>query len=366
MRNDLIPGMMELELSAIWTDLGNGESLTRIAEKCRISHQRLARILIRDDPKKYARIMKNRSRFNKKTLLEDLDAIWTELESGIFLTRAALKHRISRSTLADALRRNDARRYSKIMRTLAPNVKKYLDVNRAWTDLSDGLTLEQVARKNSMCRQTLTKYLRLDNQEKYAQRPKLHHQRLDLLARRLRALSKVNPQLLKEFEDGNSLGELSRKHGVFKRTLQRRLIAIYGDRYTDLINARSFGFGSRTGLADSGLEAGILRLLKENGVRFTFHGKLVAEGHRYIPDFLVGGKTIIEVTGMTTRRYWEHNSLKLKRYIGEGYRTILVIERRKLKSVEHYLPKTGRHFVVIEYEDFRANPRKNLAGLCSN
>nr|MDO8098210.1 hypothetical protein [Candidatus Njordarchaeota archaeon] len=243
-------------------------------------------------------------------------------------------------------------------------MNKEIDLQETWTELESGTSLRKTAKKHEISHPTLLRKLRRNDEKRYTRIMKSMNPR-NPVVKRSRALSKVSAGLLKEFEDGTSLGELSRKYAVYKRTLQRRFINIFGDRYRELIKTRRVGFGSKTGLGDSELETEIMKLLKENGIRFNFHTALAVEGHRYIPDFVVGDNTVIEVTGMTTRRYWEHTSEKLMRYIKSGHKVVLVIQRRKLKSVQHYFPRPSKWFVVIEYEGLRANFHRYLETITS-
>jgi lambda repressor-like predicted transcriptional regulator len=288
-----------------------------------------------------------------------LKVIWAELEIGVSLTRITQEHQISRSTLADKLRRENRNRYMSIMSSQSRNLEKNVDLPKVWTELERGTSLARIAGEHQMSHPTLREKLRRNDEERYVGIMRLMDSR-DPAVRRSRALSKVSADMLKEFEQGSSLGELSRKYGVYKRTLQRRFMNIYGDRYREFFTTRRVGFGSRTGLGDSEFETEIMKLLKENSVRFSFHEKLRVEGHAYIPDFLIGENTIVEVTGMTTRRYWDHTSEKLRTYIRNGYRVILVIQRRKLKSVQQYFPSPSRSFAVLEHEKLRANFQRYL------
>lgn len=238
-------------------------------------------------------------------------------------------------------------------------MSKEVNLQKAWTELENGRSLRRTAKKHRVSHPTLLRKLRQNDKKRYA----LIMNSMDPknpAVKRSRALSKVNAELLKEFESGTSLGDLSRKYGFYKRTLQRRFMNIYGNKYKEFIKTRRVGFGLRTGLGDSELETEIMKLLEENDIRFNFHTTLSVEGHRYIPDFMVGDNTLIEVTGMTIRRYWEHTSEKLKRYIKSGYRVILVIQRRKLKSVQHYFPRLSKWFVVVKYEELKANFHRYL------
>lgn len=284
----------------------------------------------------------------------DLRKTWAELQNGISLSKIARRHGVSRFSLARKLRRDNENQYARAMKKKSDNMEKNVDLQTVWTELENGTSLIRAARKHEISHPVLRKKLRRDDEKRYA-RIMWSRNAKDPAVKKSRALSAMSANLIKEFEDVASLGELQRKYGVYKRTLQRRFINIYGEVYKELIKPRRVGFGSKTGPGDSELETEIIKLLEENGIHFVLHKKLTAQGHRYIADFLIGDHTIIEVTGMTTRRYWEHNSRKLRTYMGSRYRVILVMERRKLKSVQHYFPEPSDRFVVIEYEDLRSD-----------
>jgi lambda repressor-like predicted transcriptional regulator len=276
-----------------------------------------------------------------------LKIAWLELEKGMSLKEVGRRHNISDTAISNKLRRDNEMKYAEIMRDRII-VEKTVDLPRVWSELGRGLSLRTVAQKNSVSHSVLTNKLRRDNEKKYS----------ELMRNRIRnvALSKVNVQsLVKEFEEGKSVNELARKHGVDKETLRRGLIAVCRHEYQKQIDARPIGFGSKTGTEDSMLVKEVRELLERNGILFKSHVKLPLEGHHYKPDFMTGNTTIIEVAGMTTRKYWRSTSEKLRIYIRNGYKVILVMEHQKLRKVQSYLQVPSKQFVIIEYEELKTD-----------
>nr|MDO8098036.1 hypothetical protein [Candidatus Njordarchaeota archaeon] len=257
------------------------------------------------------------------------------------------RHNVSDTAVSNKLRRDDERKYAETMGNRI-SVKKTVNLRRAWSELERGMSLRIVAQKHGVSHPVLTNKLRHDNEKKYS----------ELMRNRIRnvALSKVNVEsLVREFEEGKSIHELARKHGVDKETLRRGLIAIRGHEYKKQIDARPIGFGSKTGTEDSMFEREVRELLERNNIQFRFHVKLRLDGHRYEPDFMIGNTTIIEVAGMTTPKYWRSTSEKLAIYVRNGYKVILVMEHHKLKKVQRYLLEPSEQFVIIEHEELRSN-----------
>ncbi|WXG43406.1 MAG: hypothetical protein WED04_05110 [Promethearchaeati archaeon SRVP18_Atabeyarchaeia-1] len=154
-----------VDLRSTWAELKNGMPITEIARKRKINRATLARKLRRDDPMKYDGIMMTRRHAEKKIV--DLQAVWTELYGGTSLTRVAKEYDVSHATLINRLRRDDARNYTRVAKKHRHAEKKNVDLQTVWTELARGLPVTQIAKKYKVAYPTLAGRLRRDNIKKY-------------------------------------------------------------------------------------------------------------------------------------------------------------------------------------------------------
>jgi transposase-like protein len=74
-----------------------------------------------------------------------LRALWAELEEGKTLTRIAREHDITRKTLRKKLRDDKEEKYNKIMKT-GRTAEKTIDLRASWAELAKEMPLTRIAQ----------------------------------------------------------------------------------------------------------------------------------------------------------------------------------------------------------------------------
>lgn len=149
-------------------------------------------------------------------------------------------------------------------------------------------------------------------------------------------------------EAGSSVTAIAKELGLTFDTLRRRLLREDTNRHRNLAQRNCHLWGR----CYSTFEQTVRDSLNAQKVGYGFHVKLSVEKHYYIADFLIG-QTILEVTGMKTRSYWERTKEKLNAYLRCGRKVILVIGQKR-KWMENYIPQ-HENLVVNEIDEFTAN-----------
>jgi hypothetical protein len=229
-------------------------------------------------------------------------------------------------------------------------------IEEAWRRVQNGEQVERIAKEYKIGWSTLhRKLIQLVGHEEYKQimDRKLNRQIPDALL----------GIILNRLDNGEPMTALDREYGIPRLTLKRKIVQRIGRKKYNEIMERTKplkrrmppGYGSqeakRNG-ADSMLELGIKKLLERHGIAFDYHKDLHLNGHWYIPDFVIG-RTIIEATGVTMEVYWKRYQRKVKDYIENGYRVIIVTSDRVHQIANKYLLTSGSN--IIRYRDFEKN-----------
>jgi hypothetical protein len=234
-------------------------------------------------------------------------------------------------------------------------------IDEAWIRVQNGDQIERIAKELGIGWTTLHRKLMesvgSENYKRVMDR-KLNRRLPETLLRRI----------LYRLELGEPMTALEKEYGIPRLTLRRRIVQKIGrKRYNEIMEStKPFkrrmppGYGSleakRNG-ADSMFELEIKRLLEQKGIAFEYRKDLCLNGHWYIPDFVIG-RTIIEVTGVTIEQYWKHYQQKVKDYIENGYRVIIVTSDRVYRIANEYLLTSGAW--IIRSKDFEQNLEETL------
>lgn len=236
---------------------------------------------------------RGQKRGRKDSIEIPLPPVWADFETGLSITEIAKKYRTTRDIISRRLRRYNSEKYEDIMNRRW--WKNWAD--SLWTDLENGLSVRRIAKMNNMNPSTL--YYRL--------------RRID--GKKFKEIIKVE----------NTKRSLSMKWCPF---LRRKL----------------------EGGADSLLELRVMRTLKEYGIPFEFHVSFRKKKHRFVPDFVLNGNTILEVAGVAVAGYWERYREKVAEYARYGYNVIVVVPNNLGKRAREYLPLDA--VTVVKIRDF--------------
>jgi transposase-like protein len=156
----------ENNLAVAWNELEQGALVREAADKCGINRRTLSDRLLREDPERYNRIMIERHGARRTSL--DLTAIWTQLERGLSITRIAKEHGISRPALTRKLRKDNLRRYTAIMKERIQNRDRHINLKAIWTEIENGKSIRRIAEERMTTPATLYYRLRRAHAGKYA------------------------------------------------------------------------------------------------------------------------------------------------------------------------------------------------------